>query len=75
MPAQFGSDASGQRLGAEVVLAQRHVRPVLLGAAHRDDDRARAGANGVAHVGAAQVLKVNACRNGWQRQSKADGKQ
>jgi hypothetical protein len=43
---------------------KRHVRAVLLGAADRNDDRALARTQRVAHLGAAQVLQVHAGRRG-----------
>ena len=43
-----------------VVLAERHVRAVLLGAADRHDDRRRAVRDGVAQLGPGQVLEEHA---------------
>ena len=60
--AQFGGDAPGQRLRAKVVLAQRHVRAVLLDPADRDDDGALPLAQCRAYVVAAQFLQMDAGR-------------
>jgi hypothetical protein len=44
-------------VGADVVLAERHVRPALLGAAHRHDDGRAAGGDGVANLRPGHVLE------------------
>ena len=55
-------DARGERLDADVVLAERHVRPALLGAADRNDHRRRAGADVVAQLGPGQILEEDRLR-------------
>ena len=48
---------SDSAFDAHVVLAERHVRPVLLGAADRDDDGRLAGADQVAQLGPREILE------------------
>ena len=60
--AQRRRDASGQRMHANVVLAQRHVRAVLFGAADRNDDGGFAGALRVARLDPGQVFDERAGR-------------
>ena len=56
LPSWLG-DPPGQDPGADVVLAERHVRPALLGAADRHDDRRPAGGDRVAHLGPGHLLE------------------
>ena len=62
----------GQHLDADVVLAQRHVRAVLLGAADRDEDRGRAAGDPVAELGPREILERDA---GARRLRGRDGRQ
>lgn len=58
--AERRGDLAGQRLDARIVLAQRHVRPILLGAAHWNDDRGRAGLQAIPHFSPGEILKIDA---------------
>ena len=55
--AERARDLLGQRLDAHVVLAERHVRAVLLGAADRHDDVVLPARICVAQLGRRQVLE------------------
>ena len=60
--AERARDALGQHARAHVVLAERHVRAVLLGAADRHDDRRLAGLDRIAHLGPRELLDQQARR-------------
>ncbi len=76
--AERGGDLAGQRLGARIVLAQRHVRPILLGAAHGNDDRGRAGLQAIPHFSPGEILEIDASgrrRGGIAQEQGAKGEQ
>ncbi len=67
----------GERLHADVVLAEHHVRAVLLGAADRDDDGRRAGADPILQFGPRQLVDEHGGRRpggcaGHRRQQEKD---
>ena len=64
---------SASTCARDVVLAERHVRAVLLGAADRDDDRGLAGRQRVAHLGPGQLLELDAGRRGVRQAGETDG--
>lgn len=57
--AELPRDALGEQAHAHVVLAQRHVRTVLLGAADRYQRDRAAGRDAVAQLGPGQLLKMD----------------
>ena len=65
--AQRVGDAVGQDVRAHVVLAQHHVRAVLLGAADRHDDGGGAVRDALAQLDAGQRLEVVGREAGRQR--------
>ncbi len=68
--AQRARDLLGERTRANVVLAERHVRAVLLGSADGHEDRGRAGGDPVAQLGPGEVLDEYAargCGGGYRR--------
>lgn len=57
-------DPARQQLDPHIVLAQRHMRTALIGAADWDDDRRRAGADGIANLERGRVPKVSTIGGG-----------
>ena len=60
--AQLAGDLAGQRLHPYIVLAQRHMRAVLLGAADGHDDGGRAGLQRIAHFSPSEIFEIDAAR-------------
>jgi len=60
VPGKRSRDLSGEQFDPQVVLADRHVRPVLLGAADRDDRNRLARGELIAQFGPGQLFDVHA---------------
>ena len=73
--AEPARDELGQELDARIVLAQRHVRPVLLRPPDRHDDRGLARAHEVAHLRPRQLLEEDGVRGLGGRSGRAGQRQ
>ena len=73
--AELARDPLGERRRARVVLAERHVRTVLLGAADRDDDGRRAGADARGELRPRELVEPDGRGRLRGRERRADGKE